>query len=109
MYLGHLIFLAGPLSRSISWLARGIVCVHARGSTGACARTKRASALIFGDRYREYLARVKRWILVFFDRRRAQILHRKRSARQSGTPIGPEHGARRTRRRCREHGGMESA
>ncbi len=61
MYMGHLIFLAG-LAVMLSWPAGVVLVAHAiwfdrrvRGDEGRLAER-------FGDPYRQYLRRVKRWI-----------------------------------------------
>ena len=62
MYLGHLIFLTGLALALRSWLAAAVLAYHLvwfdRRARGDEARL----AALFGEPYRDYLARVKRWI-----------------------------------------------
>jgi len=63
MYLGHLIFLAGIAFRARLVARRGgVSCSTPRGSTGRVRDDEARLIALFGDPYREYLARVKRWI-----------------------------------------------
>ena len=62
MYLGHIIFLAGLALSLQSWLAAAIAAVTAVWFQPRVRRDERRLAERFGEPYREYCARVKRWI-----------------------------------------------
>ena len=62
MYLGHLIFLAGLAFALDSWLAAALFVFHAVWFDRRVRDDEARLSALFGDRYREYLARVKRWI-----------------------------------------------
>ena len=62
MYLGHLIFLAGIAAALHSWLAAAVFVLHAAWFDRRVRDDEARLTALFGDRYREYLARVKRWI-----------------------------------------------
>ena len=62
MYLGHLIFLAGLAFALDSWLAAAVFVFHAAWFDRRVRDDETRLIALFGDRYREYLARVKRWI-----------------------------------------------
>ena len=62
MYLGHLIFLAGLAFALDSWLAAAVFVFHAAWFHRRVRDDETRLTALFGDRYREYLARVKRWI-----------------------------------------------
>jgi hypothetical protein len=62
MYLGHLIFLAGLALTLESWIAAGVFALHAVWFDRRVREDEARLSALFGDRYREYLARVKRWI-----------------------------------------------
>ena len=62
MYLGHLIFLAGIAAALHSWLAAAVFVFHAAWFDRRVRDDEARLSALFGDRYREYLARVKRWI-----------------------------------------------
>ena len=62
MYLGHLIFLAGLAFALDSWLAAAVFAFHAVWFDRRVRDDEARLTALFGDRYREYLARVKRWI-----------------------------------------------
>ena len=62
MYLGHLIFLAGLMLALHSWIAAGVFAFHLAWFDRRVRDDETRLAALFGDPYREYLARVKRWI-----------------------------------------------
>ncbi len=62
MYLGHLIFLAGLVLALHSWIAVGVFAFHLAWFHRRARDDEARLAELFGDPYREYLARVKRWI-----------------------------------------------
>jgi protein-S-isoprenylcysteine O-methyltransferase Ste14 len=62
MYLGHLIFLAGLAFALDSWLAAALFVFHAAWFDRRVRDDETRLSALFGDRYREYRARVKRWI-----------------------------------------------
>jgi protein-S-isoprenylcysteine O-methyltransferase Ste14 len=62
MYLGHLIFMAGLAITFSSWLALALLVFHAVWFHLRVLRDEERLALRFGDTYREYKRRVKRWI-----------------------------------------------
>jgi len=62
MYLGHLIFLAGLAFALDSWLATALFVFHVVWFDRRVRDDEARLAALFGDPYREYLARVKRWI-----------------------------------------------
>lgn len=62
MYLGHLIFFAGLAIALSSWLAAGVLAYHLVWFDARVREDEARLAALFGDRYLDYLARVKRWI-----------------------------------------------
>jgi protein-S-isoprenylcysteine O-methyltransferase Ste14 len=62
MYLGHLIFLAGLAFALHSWIAAAVFAFHAVWFDRRVRHDEARLSVLFGDPYREYLARVKRWI-----------------------------------------------
>ena len=62
MYLGHLIFLAGLALALQSWLAAAVLAAHLVWFDQRVRADEARLIALFGDPYREYLARVKRWI-----------------------------------------------
>jgi protein-S-isoprenylcysteine O-methyltransferase Ste14 len=62
MYLGHLIFLAGLALALDSWLAAALFVFHVAWFDRRVRDDEARLSDLFGDPYREYLARVKRWI-----------------------------------------------
>jgi protein-S-isoprenylcysteine O-methyltransferase Ste14 len=62
MYLGHLIFLGGLAFALGSWLAAAVLVFHAAWFDRRVRDDEARLTALFGDPYREYLARVKRWI-----------------------------------------------
>ena len=62
MYLGHLIFLAGLAFALDSWLAAALFVFHAVWFDRRVRDDEARLSALFGNSYREYRARVKRWI-----------------------------------------------
>ena len=62
MYVGHLIFLAGLAFALDSRLAAAVFAFHAVWFHRRVRDDETRLAALFGDPYRDYLARVKRWI-----------------------------------------------
>jgi protein-S-isoprenylcysteine O-methyltransferase Ste14 len=62
MYLGHIIFLVGLALSLRSWLAAVMALATAVWFEFRVRRDERRLAERFGEPYREYCARVKRWI-----------------------------------------------
>ena len=62
MYLGHLIFLAGLALALSSWLAAAVFVFHAVWFDRRVRDDEARLAALFGERYRDYAARVRRWI-----------------------------------------------
>ena len=62
MYLGQLIFLAGLAFALDSWIAAAVFAFHALWFHRRVRDDEARLGALFGDSYREYLARVKRWI-----------------------------------------------
>ncbi len=62
MYLGQLIFLAGLAAVLYSWLAAAVFAFHAVWFHRRVRDDETRLAALFGNPYRDYLARVKRWI-----------------------------------------------
>jgi len=62
MYLGHLIFLAGLTFGLDSWLAAAVFVSHVVWFDRRVRDDEARLSTLFGDPYRGYLARVKRWI-----------------------------------------------
>jgi len=62
MYLGHLIFFAGLAFALQSWLATAVFAFHAVWFHRRVREDETRLAALFGQPYRDYLARVKRWI-----------------------------------------------
>ena len=62
MYLGHLIFLAGLAFALDSWLAAALFAFHAVWFDRRVRDDEARLSALFGNSYREYRARVKRWI-----------------------------------------------
>jgi len=62
MYLGHLIFFAGLALALQSWLAAAVLACHLVWFDWRVRRDEARLAALFGEPYRGYLARVKRWI-----------------------------------------------
>lgn len=61
MYLGHLIFFAG-LALLLSGVAWGVFAAHALWFDRRVREDEASLAALFGEPYRDYLRRVKRWI-----------------------------------------------
>ncbi|HWH41316.1 MAG TPA: isoprenylcysteine carboxylmethyltransferase family protein, partial [Usitatibacter sp.] len=62
MYLGHLIFFAGLALVLGSWLAAAVFAFHAFWFDRRVREDEARLSGLFGDAYREYCRRVKRWI-----------------------------------------------
>jgi protein-S-isoprenylcysteine O-methyltransferase Ste14 len=62
MYLGHLIFFAGLALALRSWLAAGVLACHLVWFQRRVRDDEVRLTALFGDGYRDYMARVKRWI-----------------------------------------------
>lgn len=62
MYLGHLIFLAGLALWLRSWIGMGLFVFHAFWFQRRVREDERHLEALFGAPYRDYCARVKRWI-----------------------------------------------
>jgi protein-S-isoprenylcysteine O-methyltransferase Ste14 len=62
MYLGHLIFLAGLALALQSWLAAAVLAIHAVWFDRRVKGDEARLVALFGDTYRDYQGRVKRWI-----------------------------------------------
>ena len=62
MYLGHLVFLAGLAGALHSLLGAGVFAFHAFWFQRRVLEDEARLAALFGEPYRGYMARVKRWI-----------------------------------------------
>lgn len=62
MYLGHLAFLAGLALVLRSWIAAAVLVGHVLWFHHHVRRDEERLAALFGDSYRDYCRRVKRWI-----------------------------------------------
>ncbi len=62
MYLGHLIFFAGLALALESWLGAAVFAGHVVWFQARVREDERRLAGLFGDAYRDYCRRVKRWI-----------------------------------------------
>jgi protein-S-isoprenylcysteine O-methyltransferase Ste14 len=62
MYLGHLIFFAGIALTLGSWIALGVLVFHAFWFHRRVREDEERLAQLFGESYRDYCRRVKRWI-----------------------------------------------
>ena len=62
MYLGHLIFFAGLALALRSWLAAAVFAYHVAWFDRRAREDESRLAALFGEPYRDYAARVKRWI-----------------------------------------------
>ena len=62
MYLGHLVFFAGVALVLGSWLAAAVFAFHAFWFDRRVREDEARLSGLFGDPYREYCRRVKRWI-----------------------------------------------
>jgi protein-S-isoprenylcysteine O-methyltransferase Ste14 len=62
MYLGHLIFMAGLAITLSSWLALALLVVHAAWFHLRVLGDEQRLESRFGESYRAYKTRVKRWI-----------------------------------------------
>ena len=62
MYLGHLIFLAGLALTLGSWLGAAVFAFHAVWFDRRARGDEVNLAQLFGEPYRDYCSRVKRWV-----------------------------------------------
>jgi protein-S-isoprenylcysteine O-methyltransferase Ste14 len=62
MYMGHLIFFLGLALVLMSWIAALVFVVHAAWFERRVREDESRLAGLFGDSYRDYCRRVKRWI-----------------------------------------------
>jgi protein-S-isoprenylcysteine O-methyltransferase Ste14 len=62
MYLGHLIFFAGIAVTLASWIAAVVFAFHAFWFDARVREDEARLTERFGDAYREYCRRVKRWV-----------------------------------------------
>ena len=62
MYLGHLVFFAGMALVLGSWIALAVLVFHAAWFDRRVREDEERLAERFGEPYREYCRRVKRWI-----------------------------------------------
>jgi len=62
MYLGHLIFFAGIAATLWSWIALAVLAFHVLWFDRRVREDEAHLAQLFGDPYRDYCRRVKRWI-----------------------------------------------
>jgi protein-S-isoprenylcysteine O-methyltransferase Ste14 len=62
MYLGHLVFFAGLAAALGSWIAAGVFAFHVAWFHRRVRDDERHLAALFGEPYRDYCRRVKRWI-----------------------------------------------
>ena len=62
MYLGHLVFLAGLALALGSWIGAALLVFHAAWFDRRVREDEERLAGLFGEPYREYCRRVKRWV-----------------------------------------------
>jgi len=62
MYLGHLIFFAGIAATLGSWIALAVLVFHLFWFDRRVREDEAHLAALFGEPYRDYCRRVKRWI-----------------------------------------------
>lgn len=62
MYLGHLIFFAGMALVLGSWIAAAVFAFHVYWFHGRVLEDERHLLELFGEPYRDYCRRVKRWL-----------------------------------------------
>jgi len=62
MYLGHLIFLLGLALALASWIAGAVLAAHVFWFDRRVREDEARLEALFGEPYREYRQRVKRWI-----------------------------------------------
>jgi protein-S-isoprenylcysteine O-methyltransferase Ste14 len=62
MYLGHLVFFLGLAVVLRSWIALAVFVLHAAWFDRRVREDEARLAQLFGDAYRDYCRRVKRWI-----------------------------------------------
>jgi len=61
MYLGHLVFLAGLALLLSSWIAAAVLAFHVVWFDRRVRDDEARLEALFGEPYREYRRRVKRW------------------------------------------------
>ena len=62
MYLGHMIFFAGVAILLGSWIAAAVFVAHLPWYEARAREDERHLTELFGEPYRDYCRRVKRWI-----------------------------------------------
>jgi protein-S-isoprenylcysteine O-methyltransferase Ste14 len=62
MYLGHLVYFAGLALTLWSWAGLAVFIAHAAWFEVRVREDEARLAQLFGDTYRDYCRRVKRWI-----------------------------------------------
>jgi protein-S-isoprenylcysteine O-methyltransferase Ste14 len=62
MYLGHMIYLAGVALVLQSWIALAVLAAHLPWFDARARDDETHLGELFGERYRDYCRRVKRWI-----------------------------------------------
>lgn len=62
MYLGHLVFFAGLAILLQSWVGAAVFALHAVWFDSRVRADERHLEALFGESYREYCRRAKRWI-----------------------------------------------
>jgi hypothetical protein len=62
MYLGHMIYLAGVAVVLQSWIAFAVFAIHLPWFNARAREDERHLGELFGEPYRDYCRRVKRWI-----------------------------------------------
>ena len=62
MYLGHLIFFAGVVLALGSWIAAAVFAAHVAWYQRRVRQDERHLTELFGEPYRDYCRRVKRWV-----------------------------------------------
>ncbi len=62
MYLGHLIFLGGLALLLGSWIAAAVFAFHVAWFHARVREDERHLGRLFGEPYRDYCRRVKRWV-----------------------------------------------
>jgi protein-S-isoprenylcysteine O-methyltransferase Ste14 len=62
MYLGHLIFLGGIAVTLASWIAAAVFAFHIVWFHRRVREDEARLEALFGEPYRDYCRRVKRWV-----------------------------------------------
>jgi protein-S-isoprenylcysteine O-methyltransferase Ste14 len=62
MYLGHLVFLAGLALALSSWIAAAVFAFHVAWFHHRVREDEARLEALFGEPYRAYCRRVKRWV-----------------------------------------------